>query len=87
MARGDITVRNELRPCLVDGKPCLFHKWVTEFMPRAHYIMDGDDESEELEWIMCETTMALVEHEDGTVSTESVQLVRFLDTNAHMGDM
>lgn len=86
MASSDIVVRPELRPCMIDGKPCLFHKWVSEYVPRSVQMLD-DTADETCEIMMCETTMALVEHEDGTVSTESVQLVQFLDTDDHMGDM
>lgn len=82
-----IVVKPELRPCTIDGKVCLFHKWVTEYVPRSIQTLSDDPEDDACEIMMCETTMALVEHEDGSISTESMQLVKFLDTDDHMGDM
>ena len=84
-ANDTITIRNELRPCLVDGKPCLFHKWVSEFIPRVHHILDDDGE-DDCEMYMCETTMGLIEHENGTVSMESVQIIQFLDTEQKLNE-
>ena len=81
-----VTIRTELRPCLVGNKKCLFHKWVTGYHPRANHLVDEDGE-DYCEVMICETPMALVEHEDGTVSTENAELVKFADTQTKFGDL
>lgn len=30
MAAGNILIKQELRPCLVNGKKALFHKWIVK---------------------------------------------------------
>ena len=80
-----ITISMELRPCLVRGEKCLFHKWVTGYHPRANHLVDEDGE-DYCEVMLCETPMALVEHEDGTVTTESAEAVKFADSKGLFGE-
>ena len=63
----------------------MFHKWVTGYHPRANHLVDEDGE-DCCEVLICETPMALVEHEDGTVSTENAEVVKFTDTKTKFGD-
>ena len=87
MARAydSIVIRQELRPCFVNGKRCLFHKWVTGYHPRANHLVDEDGE-DCCEVLICETPMALVEHEDGTVTTENAEVVKFADAEGLFGE-
>ena len=81
----DIVIRQELRPCLVGNRKCLFHKWVTGYHPRANHLVDEDGE-DYCEVMICETPMALVEYEDGTVTTESAEAVKFADSKGLFGE-
>lgn len=74
-----------LRPCFVDGERCLFHKWVTDYQPRGTHMITGDGE-DNWEVAIYEVTMALVEHQDGSVTTESMELVRFADAEGRFSE-
>lgn len=82
------------RPCLVDGKPALFHRWVEE--DKALLRIDAFVKNETREAIfqrfkvegLCgpegtieklRTVKALVEWPDGSVSTVPLELITFLD--------
>lgn len=58
------------RACEVDGKPCLFHRWVEE---------DTILISAESEPVFSRHTLALVEYPDGSVGKVKPELVTFLD--------
>ena len=77
----EIVIKTELRPCLVGGRRCLFHKWVTGYHPRANHLVDDDGE-DYCEVMICETTMGLVEHSDGSISTENAEFIQFVDSEA-----
>lgn len=81
-----ITIRSELRPCYVNGEPCLFHKWITDYQPRSTHMIDEDGE-DNWEVAIYEVTMGLVEHENGTVSMESVQLIKFADADRRFDEL
>ena len=55
MAASSIVVKPELRPCTIDGKVCLFHKWVTEYVPRSIQTLSDDPDDDACEIMMCET--------------------------------
>lgn len=62
----DITVKPELRPCLVNGKPALFHKWVHY----TDYNLAGKEISK---------PAGLVEIENGQVINANPTSIRFID--------
>ncbi|MBR5845495.1 MAG: hypothetical protein IKY65_04470 [Rikenellaceae bacterium] len=83
------------RPCEVDGRPALFHRWLEEDRVLLHF--DGLYSPEKQQqlmlfqyrhgWIVpagCSTeviheTFALVEYEDETVEKVQPERVRFVD--------
>lgn len=77
-----IVLAYKTRPCLVDGKRALWHRWVdrAEVVPPS--IMRGGHGGGQL---AC--TVALVELFDGTVKTVYPERVRFLDTEYEMSNM
>lgn len=59
------------RPCEVDGRPALFHRWIEE-----------DCELTQVAGLFNEVihhTFALVEYQDGTIATVKPELIRFTD--------
>lgn len=78
---GTITVEGERRPCLVEGKPALWHRWTSrcEIVPPSIYKgghLGGN----------IAACFALVEFEDGAVAEVNPERVRFLDTAAKLAD-
>lgn len=75
---GTITISNsEYRPCAVDGKKALFHKWEDrcEVAPPSA-MMDGHNGGE------LRATFAIVEYEDGSVSETYPHKIKFLDSKS-----
>lgn len=83
-----------LRPCLADGKPATFHRWVEE--DRALLKVDTLMKREELQKtvhmfavhgvadagskiVPVRTCVALVEYPDGSVGKVKPELITFLD--------
>ena len=64
----------DLRPCIVNGKPALFHRWAdwSEIVEPA--IMRGGHGGG-----VVRAALAIVEYEDGTVGRVLPEKVRFLD--------
>lgn len=81
MASMDATfsIGAELRPCLVDGKRALWHKWTTRWEIVPPSIMAGGHGGGQVS-----ASLALVEFEDGTVAEVYPSRVRFLDTVCKM---
>ena len=84
----------ELRPCLVDGKPALFHRWAEEdraiLKPRAKVPLDALPairrifEEHNVVPASCDAevmraTYAIVEYPDGSVGHVTPELVCFTD--------
>lgn len=82
------------RPCEVDGRPALFHRWVEEDRALLRFeTMIHHDERKYVEYRFheagvippgCSTevireTFALVEYRDGTIAKVSPELIRFVD--------
>ena len=42
MARGDIVIQVELRPCLVENNKALFHRWVNELNGTTKGLIEDD---------------------------------------------
>lgn len=61
----DITIKTERRPCFVNGKKAIWHKWV--------------ERGEVLNGYSLRESFALVEYEDGSVKEEYPQDVKFAD--------
>lgn len=84
----------ELRPCLVDGKPATFHRWVEEdkAMLQLGALMKREDveravrEFNKLGVVDASSAIrvlricfALVEYPDGSVGKVKPELIQFLD--------
>lgn len=83
-----------LRPCLVYGKPAMFHRWVDEdrALLKVDRFMRPEDRDRVFQMFQetgvadcvstiekLRTCLALVEYPDGTVSKVKPEAVRFLD--------
>lgn len=77
-----ITLMYELRPCLVDGKRALWHRWIhrQEIIPPS--IMQGGHGGGQVSALF-----ALVEYAGGTMEEVYPERVRFLDTLHKMAEM
>lgn len=85
---GEITISAERRPCIVDGRKAMFHRWADTPMMIQHspdwkfelerrcVIFGESFEEKDTECIQC--TMAIVEYEDGTVDTVYPHKIRFV---------
>lgn len=86
--------RGPERPCLVDGKPAIFHRWVEEdkALLRVNSFMKPEGIEERVRRFerlgVCgpecsieklRAVKALVEWPDGSVSTVALELITFLD--------
>lgn len=83
----------DLRPCLVDGKPATFHRWVEEdkALLRIHAMVRPEDQLKivrrfreegvtgpESDVDMTRICFALVEYPDGSVGKVAPELIQFL---------
>jgi len=93
----EIILKNELRPCIVNGQKALFHKWaetenvILKFngLATAETIQKAKKEflrggviSSEFSPEKIKAVVALVEYEDGQMDEVKATAVRFID-NAH----
>lgn len=84
----------ELRPCLADGKPALFHRWADEdkALLQIHALIRPEDRLKIARRFQEEgvvggestieklrTCSALVEYPDGSVGRVKPELIQFLD--------
>lgn len=87
-------IKTELRPCYIDGKKALFHRWNkrTDILLQSKNIMSSNDleivtrkarESNNVPSFlfskMITNLYAIVEYEDGTVGEVEPNMVRFCD--------
>lgn len=71
----DITIKtSEYRPCYVDGKKALFHKWEENARPIPPSMLISEDKGGQV-WY----TMGIVEFEDGRVEEVPPTKIRFAD--------
>lgn len=75
------------RPCEVDGRPALFHRWVEDFMDLVQLNAHTSPEDQvrlvdRLRDRRVYQTLALVEYRDGTIDKVDPLLVRFVDVEA-----
>ena len=68
---------NEYRPCYVNGRKALFHRWVNTANPALPKGMDPDNEK--AKFFQHRSTAGLVEFEDGIVARVWPQDIRFAD--------
>lgn len=68
-----ITVKPRLRPCFVDGKRALFHRWVDHANVVDESLLRGGHPGGQL-W----TVFGIVEFEDGTVKETYPSKIQFV---------
>lgn len=74
----DTTKREEntLRPCWVNGRRALFHRWAEDARPTKPRGHENDDNCP---YFQLHAIHAIVEFEDGTVAKVWPQVVQFMD--------
>lgn len=73
----EVTIlENEYRPCYVNGKKALFHRWVNTARPQ---LPKGQEPGENARYFQFRSTQAIVEYEDGTVDRVWPQDIQFAD--------
>lgn len=68
----EITVKMEMRPCMVKGRKALFHRWISRSEIVEPSISGGGGFTA---W-----TAAIVEYEDGTCAEVAPQHIKFLNS-------
>lgn len=71
-----ITETNEYRPCYVNGRKALFHRWSNIAKPQ---LPKGQEPSENARYFQFRGTYGVVEFEDGTVDTVWPRDIQFAD--------
>lgn len=71
-----INQENEYRPCYVNGRKALFHRWVNTARPQ---LPKGQEPAENARYFQFRTTHGLVEYEDGTVDRVWPHDIKFAD--------
>lgn len=67
----------EYRPCYVNGRKALFHRWINTANPALP--RGADPKDERTKFFQHRSTTALVEYEDGTLARVWPQDIRFAD--------
>lgn len=67
----------EYRPCYVNGRRALFHRWVNTANPTAPKGVDPNDEK--VRFFQHRSTTGLAEYADGTLARVWPQDIRFAD--------
>ena len=71
-----IVQEQEYRPCWVNGKKALFHRWVNSAKAQLPY---GQKANENSRYYQFRSTRGLVEYEDGTVELVPPTEIQFAD--------
>lgn len=71
------SVEIEYRPCYVNGRKALFHRWVNTANPAAPKGVDPNDGK--VKFFQHRSTTGLVEYADGTLARVWPQDIRFAD--------
>lgn len=71
-----IVQENEYRPCYVNDRRALFHRWVNSARPQ---LPKGQEPSENARYYQFRTTHGLVEYEDGTTDLVWPKDIKFAD--------
>ena len=78
---GVLEIRGMLRPCLVNGRKALFHRWM-----ERRWLVDASPLQGGHPGGLCAMTMALVEDERGQIREVYPREVHFLDTHWQMAE-
>lgn len=73
-----INVQQQTRPCWVEGRRAIFHRWTDSARPAKARGMEGDENAQRYQ---LHSVHALVEYEDGTVSRVWPTSVQFADSD------
>lgn len=79
-----ITQEIDYRPCYVNGRRALFHRWVNTANPVLPKGVSPDDER--AKFFQHRSTTGLVEYEDGTLARVWPQEIRFTDSAGRFRD-
>lgn len=71
-----LTQENEYRPCYVNGRRALFHRWANSARPQ---LPKGQEPGENARYFQFRSTHGLVEFEDGTVDLVWPRDIQFAD--------
>jgi hypothetical protein len=71
-----VVQENEYRPCYVNGRKALFHRWANTARPVPPR---GAEQDENTRYFQYRATLAIVEFEDGTVERVWPQDIQFTD--------
>lgn len=71
---GEISVKLELRPCIVKDRKALFHKWSDKSKIIEPSIMAGGDSGGTLKY-----TVGIIEYENGVITECYPYEIKFLD--------
>jgi hypothetical protein len=71
------TITHQTRPCWVDGRRAIFHRWTDSARPVKPRGMEEDEAADRYQ---LHSVHALVEYEDGTVERVWPNTVRFADS-------
>lgn len=74
-AVSEIKITTELRPCFVNGRPALFHRWADSARPAKAY---GKENDESAGYHQLHSVQGIVEYEDGTVDRVWPSVIKFL---------
>ena len=66
LCRVTVTELPEYRPCWVNGRRAIFHRWVNSARPQ---LPRGQEPNENSRYYQYRATHAIVEYEDGTIAT------------------
>lgn len=68
-------ITQELRPCFVNGRRALFHRWADSARPAKPY---GQEDDENAPNYQLHSVQAIVEYDDGTVARVWPSALKFL---------
>lgn len=71
-----VTIEQERRPCIVNGRRAMFHRWVDSARPVTPRGIEEDETSERYQ---LHSVHGIVEFEDGTVQRVWPSEIRFID--------
>lgn len=71
------SMENEYRPCYINGRRALFHRWINSAHPVLPKGMDASNEK--ARFFQYRSTRALIEYEDGTLELAWPSDIRFAD--------
>lgn len=73
----DIQIKHQTRPCWVDGRRAMFHRWTDSARPVKPRGMEDTDTTDRFQ---VHSVHALVEYEDGTMERVWPNTVQFADS-------